>query len=147
MVVARMSGAGSVAVNKSLIAIVLAIAMRTAHAAEGAPDSYSLEAPVYYYNKAIETCPPSELASQWTACLKKLWGKAEQDLDVIYQGRFSYLRKSEFGGLKAAQQAWALSREKNCSWLTKGRQTDIYYLCMLQGSINRKYWLLRNIGD
>ena len=31
--------------NKSLIAIVPAIVMRTAHAAEGAPDSYSLEAP------------------------------------------------------------------------------------------------------
>ena len=133
--------------NKSLIVIVLAIAMRTAHAAEGAPDSYSLEAPAYDYNKAIETCPLREPASQDTACLKKLWGKAEQDLDRIYQGRFSYLRKSEFDGLKAAQQAWALSREKNCSWLAKGRQTDFYYLCMLEGSINRKYWLLGNIGD
>jgi uncharacterized protein YecT (DUF1311 family) len=114
--------------------------------AEGAPDSYSLEAPAYYYNKAIETCPTT-VRGYDTACLKKLLDKADQDLDAVYKGRFSYLPKSEFAGLRTAQQAWASSRETNCSWLGHGRQTDIYYLCMLEGSINRHHWLLRNVGD
>jgi len=137
--------------EKFLIAIVLTISASSTHAeeskhAEEVPDSYSLEAPAYYYNKAIETCPTT-VRGYNVACLKKLLGKADRDLDAVYKGRFSYLPSSEFDGLKAAQQAWALSREKNCSWLDKGRKTDIYYLCMLEGSINRNYWLLRNIGD
>jgi uncharacterized protein YecT (DUF1311 family) len=131
---------GSVTVNKFLIAVVLTIAMTSAHA-ESARVSYSLEAPAYYYNKAVDDCSHSTLT-----CLKQLLFKPDQDLDEIYQGRFSFLPKSEFDGLRAAQQAWVLSRENNCSWLGK-RRSDIYYLCMLEGSINRKYWLLRNIGD
>jgi len=133
--------------SKSLIAIVLAIAASPAYTAEGDPDNYSFEAPAYYYNKAIETCPSSASPLQWATCLKKLWGQADQDLNTVYRGRFSYLPKSEFDGLRVAQRAWALSRDKNCSWLTKGRQTGTYYLCMLEASISRKYWLLRNIGD
>jgi hypothetical protein len=43
-------------VNKTLTAIVLAISVSSTHAEE-VPDSYSLEAPAYCYNKAIETCP------------------------------------------------------------------------------------------
>jgi uncharacterized protein YecT (DUF1311 family) len=132
-------------VNKTLTAIVLTISVSPTHASE-VPDSYSLEAPAYYYNKAIETCPAS-VRGYDAACLKKLLDREDQDLDAVYKGRFSYLPKSEFPGLKAAQQAWASSRERNCLWLGRGRQTAIYYLCMLEGSINRHYWLLRNIGD
>ncbi len=127
--------------NKTLTAIVLTISVSPT-LAEQVPDSYSLEAPAYRYNKAIATCPGYD-----AVCLKKLLDKADRDLDAVYKGRFSYLPKSEFAGLKAAQQAWASSHERNCSWLGHGRQSDIYYLCKLEGSINRYYWLLRNIGD
>ena len=129
--------------KKVLIPIVLAVGVSRALAGEGAPDAYSIEAPAYYYNEAIGTCE----GTARDACLRKLWAKAAQDLDVIYWGWFSFLPKSESDGLRAAQQAWALSREKNCLWLSKGRPTEIYYDCMLEGSMNRKYWLLRNIGD
>ena len=124
-------------------AVVVATGVSRALAGEGAPDAYSIEASAYYYNETIGTCG----GAARDACLRKLWAKADQDLDVIYRGRFSFLPKSESDGLRAAQQAWALSREKNCSWLSKGRPTEIYYDCMLEGSMNRKYWLLRNIGD
>jgi uncharacterized protein YecT (DUF1311 family) len=134
-------GPATQSVNKLLVAMVV-IAGSPARAIEPTPDAYSIEAPAYYYNKAVESCP-----SLVTACVKQLWAKADEDLNAIYQGRFSYLPRSQFNGLRAAQQAWALSRQKNCSWLAQGRQTDIYYLCMLEGSINRKYWLMRNIGD
>jgi uncharacterized protein YecT (DUF1311 family) len=131
--------------NKTLTAIVLTISVSSTHA-EQVPDSYSLEAPAYYYNKAIETCPTG-VRGYDVSCLKKLFDKEDQDLDAVYKRRFSYLPKSELSGLKAAQQAWASSRQRNCSWLGRGRQSEIYYLCMVEGSINRHYWLLRNIGD
>jgi uncharacterized protein YecT (DUF1311 family) len=128
--------------NGAHIECNVATSVPSTHAGE-VPDSYSLEAPAYYYNKAIQTCP----TIVDTACLKKLLDREDQNLDAVYKGRFSYLPKSEFSGLKVAQQAWASSRERNCSWLGRGRQTEIYYLCMLEGSISRHYWLLRNIGD
>ena len=129
------------AMKKAFTAIMLTISVSSIHA-EDAPDSYSLEAPAYYYNKAIQNCPGYE-----ASCLKNLLDKEDHDLAEIDKGRFSYLPKSEFSGLIAAQQAWASSRARNCSWLGRGRQTDVYYLCMLESSISRRYWLLRNIGD
>ena len=107
------------------------------------PDSYSFEAPAYYYNSAVAAC-----GVQATVCLKMQWDKAEKELAATFQGRFSYLPdKSEADGLRAAQQAWSVGRDKSCSWLAKRQRTEIYYLCMLDATINRKYWLLRNIGD
>lgn len=111
--------------------------------AEDVPDSYSLEAPAYYYNKALKTCP----SVGNSICLQKLLRREDQELDEIYRGRFSYLRDTDRIGLKTAQQAWVASREKNCSWLGRGGATEIYYHCMLEAAISRRYWLLRNIGD
>lgn len=138
----RCSSELSVLVTRALIAIILTTSVTCAHA-EDVPDSYSLEAPAYYYNKALRTCPTVKN----NICLQELLSREDQELDAIYRGRFSYLRNTDTIGLKAAQQAWATSREKNCSWLGRGRTTEIYYLCMLEAAISRRYWLLRNIGD
>lgn len=131
--------------NKTLTAIALTILTSFAHA-ETVPDSYSLDAPAYYYNKAIETCLTSARGFD-VSCLKKLLEKEDQALNAVYISRFSYLKNSKSSGLRAAQQAWTSSRQINCSWLGHGRRSDIYYLCMVEGSFNRHYWLLRNIGD
>ena len=77
--------------NKTLIAVGFALSVSSTYAEE-VPDLYSLEAPAYYYNKAVETCPSSE-HGQDTACLKKLLERADQDLDAVYKGRFSFLPK------------------------------------------------------
>lgn len=128
-------------ITVSLLLVLSALSVR----AEGEPDAYSIEAPAYAYTKAAATCRGGE--RERLACTKRLLDEAERDLAAVYKGRFSFLPKDAVPGLAAAQQAWATSREVNCNWLTRGKRTEIHQLCMLESSINRRYWLLRNIGD
>jgi uncharacterized protein YecT (DUF1311 family) len=120
----------------TLLTTIAALVMVTAAIAQ---DTYSSE---NEFNTAIEACSGNNQVS----CLRKALFEADQKLGLIYRGRFSYLPKSEFAGLREAERAWIAFRDKNCSWLDH-KGSDTYYLCMLQYTIDRKFWLIRNIGD
>jgi uncharacterized protein YecT (DUF1311 family) len=115
---------------------------------QSTPDMYSVDAPAYEYNRVIKSC------SDRLECYKAAFRKSEQELNEAYQTRLSKIWPEKVAGLRDAQQVWIPAREKSCSWasnLGKGlkqedRQT-IYYTCMLEGSINRKYWLIRATAD
>ena len=119
---------------------LLALPIAAVTSAQDSPDGYSLEAPAYYFNEAMSRCQID------TACLKLELSKADRELNEVYRARFSYLPKSKYAGLRDAERAWIASRDKDCSWLSSSRDR-FFYMCMLESTINRKYRLLRNIGD
>jgi uncharacterized protein YecT (DUF1311 family) len=127
---------------KTRTLLLAAAALLAATAAQGAtldPDNFGTPATVY-----TQTIAPCVYPAD--TCLEKALAVAEQDLNKTYQKRLAILQRPDIAGLRTAEQAWATSRQLDCDWIGHNHP-EHGLVCMLEGSINRKFWLMRNIGE
>jgi uncharacterized protein YecT (DUF1311 family) len=87
------------------------------------------------YNEALGRCdfsgPKSGLpGSKVVNCLKMELSKADQELGKIYQGRFSYLPKSEVEGLRDAERAWISFHDKNAPGSIEAKEKSTIGACL-----------------
>lgn len=130
---------------KRFVMLVVAAALMACHQAK-AQEYHSLRMAGEEYNGLAAQCGVN------TRCWYAEWQRVESVLNNTYQGVQTHLTPAQIAGLRDAERAWIVSRDKNCDWISPGRGRGpdhglSYYQCMTEAAIDRTAWLMRNIGD